>query len=248
MSKVTLNPLKIFDMKDHVVVILNSPSIWSEVWKQIWNDSRINVCADGAANKLMEMTKHGDYKMPKKIVGDFDSINKGTKEYFIEQGVSLIHVPDQNSPDILKSLKNALIDADIDKHEYVVILGGLCGRLDHTFQTVSILIRFYKEYQLDNVFVYDGCNLLTIINEGETELDFSDHPEFLTKMCGVIPICQRETIVTSTGLQYDMDSRQLAFGHLVSSSNRIMEDKVTIKTNAPANQTFDHCISYVNSL
>lgn len=53
--------------------------------------------------------------MPKKIVGDFDSINKGTKEYFIEQGVSLIHVPDQNSPDILKSLKNALIDADIDK-------------------------------------------------------------------------------------------------------------------------------------
>eukprot|EP00580_Thalassiosira_gravida_P012365 CAMPEP_0201650564 /NCGR_PEP_ID=MMETSP0493-20130528/41438_1 /ASSEMBLY_ACC=CAM_ASM_000838 /TAXON_ID=420259 /ORGANISM="Thalassiosira gravida, Strain GMp14c1" /LENGTH=101 /DNA_ID=CAMNT_0048126705 /DNA_START=1 /DNA_END=306 /DNA_ORIENTATION=+ len=52
--------------------------------------------------------------------------------------------------------------------------------------------------------------------------------------CGLIPIGGRCDDVRTTGLQWNLEGDvPLEFGGLVSSSNRVVEEVVTVKTSTP---------------
>lgn len=168
-----------------------------------------------------------DVKWPHVICGDFDSIEKGMDT----RDSKLIHLPDQDHTDLTKTIEWCLEQSNQRKWKFerILVLGGLNGRFDHTMSTLSTLIHFVNSRI--PIVVLDAYNMLFSLPEGESEVHVDS--EKTSKMCGVIPMTQKETIVTSKGLKYDMTDLPLAFGKLISSSNEVTTNQISLKSTAP---------------
>ena len=79
----------------------------------------------------------------------------------------------------------------------------------------------------------DGNNLVTVLTEGNTEINLANCSSYITRIAGFIPFCQKPTIVTSHGFKWDLTDAPLQFGGCISSSNEILGDAVNLQTNAP---------------
>jgi thiamine pyrophosphokinase len=72
------------------------------------------------------------------------------------------------------------------------------------------------------------------VSEDENIIQHSCHGIGEGPTCGLIPIMGRCEKVITTGLQWNLNGDvPLEFGGLVSSSNRIVNDLVTIETSSP---------------
>uniref|UniRef100_A0A0R3S398 Thiamine diphosphokinase n=1 Tax=Elaeophora elaphi TaxID=1147741 RepID=A0A0R3S398_9BILA len=198
--------------------------------RHLWNKSRFRGCTDGAANFIMLLVKNENCVKPDLISGDFDSITTVARQFF-ESEVEIVETPDQDYTDMCKALQ---IIAERMRNKKlsiskVIVLGGLCGRFDHVLSSLNSLLRFDS----CETIIIDGVNLVTILREGSTSLEFTGGQHLLTGKCGVIPFVQRETVVSSSGLKWNLDNTELAFGKLISTSNEMVSDTVAITCTAP---------------
>ncbi|EFP13308.1 CRE-TPK-1 protein [Caenorhabditis remanei] len=241
------HPFKIFTKPETSVSIwLNGePGAIQKEAENIWNSSKYRVATDGAINEITK--RHESVEWPHAICGDFDSIDKKIDM----RGAKVIHLPDQDHTDLTKTIEWCLEQKNekLWSFDRITLLGGLNGRFDHTMSTLSTLVRFVRNET--PIIVLDSCNLVFSLPEvsfsrkkttdscfqGESKI-YVDL-EKTTKMCGVIPIAQKETILTSNGLKYEMDSLPLAFGELVSSSNEVVTNEIKLKSTAPLIFTID---------
>ncbi|PAV79513.1 hypothetical protein WR25_08315 [Diploscapter pachys] len=195
-------------------------------WRQLWNEARRRYLTDGAANVIMKRQDH--LQVPHVISGDFDSVDaEKLKEW--ENICKVIHTPDQDHNDLYKAIHLMAIDAE-NPVKRIVILGGLQGRFDHVMQTVNTLLKAREHFGFQ-VFVLDGVNIAFVVGEGESQIEVDR--SFLTNVAGIIPICQKKTMATTKGLKWDVENTILEFGGLVSSSNELASDKISIKSTAP---------------
>lgn len=92
------------------------------------------------------------------------------------------------------------------------------------------------------IFLLDQQNLLTILKEGKHEIQFGKLRKLFPGSCGLIPITQRETIVSSKGFHWDLSENKMEFGGLISTSNRLELEKnngnLWVETTAPVILTF----------
>ncbi|CAI2348519.1 unnamed protein product [Caenorhabditis sp. 36 PRJEB53466] len=193
--------------------------------EELWNGAKYRVAADGALNEIEKRAETVEW--PHVVAGDFDS-----KDERIEtRNATIVHLPDQMKTDLTKSIEFCLEQNERKEWTFdrIVILGGLNGRFDHTMSTLSTLAMFVA--QSVPVFVLDSRNFLMAVPEGEMSVDVD--LQICSKMCGVIPIAQTPTRVTSNGLKYEMTDLPLAFGHLISSSNELAAERIQLKANAP---------------
>lgn len=107
------------------------------------------------------------------------------------------------------------------------------GRFDHSFGIVNSLT-IAKEYFTDLVLV-GSKGTLRVLGEGSHTIrrcsTFSSHDGHT---CGIIPLggllCNH---VSSTGLKWNLDDSTMHFGGMISSSNSMLEDCVTIDSPCP---------------
>uniref|UniRef100_A0A915PHR9 Thiamine diphosphokinase n=1 Tax=Setaria digitata TaxID=48799 RepID=A0A915PHR9_9BILA len=214
------------------VLWLNSPLDQSsaKLAGHLWNRGTFRSCTDGAANVIMSLVRDCNYLKPSLISGDFDSITVEARKFF-ESEVEIVETLDQDYTDMCKALQ---IIADRLRNKKlniskVIVLGGLFGRFDHVLSSLHSLLRFDG----CDAIIIDGVNLVTIVGEGSTNLEFTDGQYFLTGKCGIIPFVQSKTIVSSTGLKWNLDETELAFGKLISTSNEMVSDTISITSTAP---------------
>ncbi|KAL3994576.1 thiamine pyrophosphokinase [Acanthocheilonema viteae] len=198
--------------------------------QHLWNKSTFRGCTDGAANFIMPLVKNENYLKPDLISGDFDSITFVTKKFF-ESQVEIVETPDQDYTDMSKALQIIAERMGNKKLNIskVIVLGGLFGRFDHVLSSLHSILQFDS----CEIIIIDGVNLVTILREGSTNLEFTGAQHLLTGKCGVIPLIQRETIVSCSGLKWNLDKTELAFGKLISTSNEMVSDTVSITCTAP---------------
>ncbi|WKY01216.1 hypothetical protein Q1695_015317 [Nippostrongylus brasiliensis] len=67
--------------------------------------------------------------------------------------------------------------------------------------------------------------------QGEHSLKIDRH--LVTGTCGVVPFCQKPTVVTMNGFRWNLEDTKMAFGSLISTSNFMVKDVLHIKTSAP---------------
>ncbi|GMR39055.1 hypothetical protein PMAYCL1PPCAC_09250, partial [Pristionchus mayeri] len=115
----------------------------------------------------------------------------------------------------------------------IIVLGGLSGRLDHTLRSLNTLLIAPKFFHSSAppVYILDGENLAFVIREGNYEIQLDR--ALLTGKSGVIPFCQEETRMITRGINWNADESLTKFGGIVCTSNEIVEDTITITTNAP---------------
>ncbi|KAH9806844.1 thiamine pyrophosphokinase [Melampsora americana] len=252
LSNLSCTPWDKYSIESKIyLIILNTPICKTEsvIFENLWNSSDIKVCADGGSNQLYEFDSN---LKPDYIKGDLDSILKEVYDHYFEKGVKICLDHDQDSTDLVKCLN--LIDelegkGDQDEGVSILIHGGIGGRLDQTFHTLSTILKLSlsitnqilnKDQKLDkdenenevlkrslkrNVWVIDSFskNMTFVINK-----EFQH--QLMTKKswkkegdltCGIIPIGVAEAIVTTKGLRWDLNNTVTSMTGLLSTSNQV---------------------------
>ncbi|EGG01497.1 uncharacterized protein MELLADRAFT_92108 [Melampsora larici-populina 98AG31] len=240
------------------LIILNTPICKTEpsIFTNLWNSSTIRICADGGSNRLYDF--NSDFK-PDFIKGDLDSIEESVKDYYSGLGVKICLDRDQDSTDLGKCL--ALVqeierEREGDELVWVLIHGGIGGRLDQTIHTLHTLLKLELEpinrnekMTKDNeeevikrsyerqVWVVDSFskNLTFVINkEFQHELMIEKSWKRESELtCGILPIGVNEAIVTTKGLRWDLDDTITSMTGLLSTSNQVAKctEVIEIETN-----------------
>lgn len=116
-----------------VIIICGGKAPSMELLQEEIKDNTIVICADSGANYLI------NYKItPHYLVGDFDSINPETLEYFKTKNVIIETYPvEKDDTDSELALKKAL---ELGATE-VVFLGCIGSRIDHVYGNIGLLKR-----------------------------------------------------------------------------------------------------------
>lgn len=233
-----------YSSADHryVLIILNQPFSYP-LLKRLWNGCSLRYCADGGANRLHDVLREirlvgeaedarGMY-LPDLIKGDLDSLRSGVREYYTSKNITVVEDHDQYSTDLMKCI-SALAEkekAEGMEDSNLVILGGLSGRLDQTVHTLSFLHKLRKGKR--RVFAITDDSVAWVLPEGEHRIHINH--AMLGPTCGLLPLGVDSTILSTTGLRWNLTDTESSFDGLVSTSNHLVpeEEFVWVKTSRP---------------
>lgn len=235
----------------------------SRIFKHLWDQSSYRICADGGANRLFDATlvtsdapsdktTPSEY-LPDKIKGDLDSIRSDVRAHYENLGVDVERDRCQDTNDLDKCLQtilagfNAGNDEAADKRTNVYIYGAFGGRFDQEMASFQALYRWADAFSYRLVLYTDETcafllpagevnevKLANIIEADANKSDENNRSMGEGVTCGLIPIGCRCDSVTTTGLKWNLDGDvPLEFGGLVSTSNRIVQDTVTVQSSQP---------------
>ncbi|KAN0084061.1 thiamine pyrophosphokinase [Tylopilus felleus] len=220
------------------LIILNQP-FSLPLLETLWKACSWKCCADGGANRLYDLlgeARDGDLLRnlytPDLIKGDLDSLRGDVRDYYSAKGVPVLQDLDQDTTDLMKCIETLEENERKEGHEYeTLILGGFSGRLD---QTIHLLSHIHKIRQMrSRVYVITDDNIGWVLDGGHHRISI-DH-DVLGPTCGLLPVGIDSTVLSTSGLQWNLDETESSFDGLVSTSNHLVpaEQFVTIKTSRP---------------
>ncbi|KAI6007960.1 thiamine pyrophosphokinase [Pisolithus marmoratus] len=197
------------------LIILNQP-FSRNLLDILWKACSWHCCADGGANPLYDLlpddlrcwwTRHDCRYVPDLVKGDLDSLRADVWDYYMSKGVSVVQDHDQNSTDLMKCVQSVEEKEKLESRE-----GYDAVRNHHSWRT-GWEIRPHDAYSLGQHCIHIDHNIL-----GPT--------------CGLLPIGVDSTILTTTGLRWNLKS---SFNGLISTSNHLVPEEffVTINTSRP---------------
>jgi len=218
------------------LIILNQPFSFS-LLHRLWNSSEWRCCADGGGNRLYDVLGRASDSeakatyLPDLIKGDLDSLREDVREYYASQGVPVVQDHDQNSTDLMKCVLSLREREQVDGIEYeLIILGGLSGRLDQTIHTMSFMHKLRKDR--DKVIAITDDNAGWVLDSGEHMIKI-DH-NLLGQTCGLLPVGVESTVLSTSGLEWNLNDCVSSFDGLMSTSNHLVPGRdVWVRTTRP---------------
>lgn len=169
------------------------------------------ICADGGLNVALELGIK-----PNLIIGDFDSADKD-----IPEGVEVIKFPTKkNDTDMMCAVKEGLSRG----FDEFMILGGLGGRLDHTFSNLSV-INYLSSHGAKGVLV-DEKNEAFVASHGTVSVIGRKG-----NTISVFPFATRSCLVSYDGFEYPIANSRLysdCSQGPMGVSNRLLSDRARI--------------------
>ncbi|KAI0279731.1 thiamine pyrophosphokinase [Russula aff. rugulosa BPL654] len=234
------------------LIILNQP-FSKALLRHLWHATDWHCCADGGANRLHDVlncdtgdaidttittasaaSDRVDDYLPDLLKGDLDSVREDVRRYYETRGVRVVQDDDQNSTDLMKCIRSLQEkeEADgVDTPYDVVLLCGFSGRLDQTVHLLSYLHKLRKSGR--RLFAVADENVGWVLDEGKHRISI-DH-SVLGPTCGLLPVGVDSTVLTTTGLRWNLTNQTSGFDGLLSTSNHLVpdEDTVYIETSRP---------------
>lgn len=212
------------------LIVINTPIIRRDVFATVWKNASIRYCADGGANRVYDAFGKDDAYVPDLIKGDLDSLRDDVRQYYASKGVPVERDGDQYATDLGKCIKALEAqEAESGKIYQLVVYGGLSGRLDQTAHTLHALYKLRREREW--AWIVSEESLTCVLDAGSHEL-YLPHA-LLGKTCGILPVGVDSAQVTTTGLEWNLDDAETSFDTLLSTSNHLVSDAVTVMTNKP---------------
>jgi thiamine pyrophosphokinase len=78
-------PIELGSVPLNNLIILNSPSYSHGIAECVWHSCKLQVCADGGANRLYDAMNNEEERMkyiPTFIIGDLDSVREEVLDYY----------------------------------------------------------------------------------------------------------------------------------------------------------------------
>lgn len=183
-------------------------------FKSIFSKYEMIISADGASNKLRQIDI-----VPNYILGDLDSIDEETLEYYKARSVEFIKFnPEKDFSDT-----HICIDFLISKgYSQIDLYGALGGRWDHSISNFGLM---YYAYQKNVILsLIDRYDCAKICGIGEY---ISKKKE---KQCFSIFAVFEDAVVSLAGVKYPLNEYPLSRGESIGLSNEYVNDcKVSIK-------------------
>ncbi|KAL3827834.1 hypothetical protein ACJIZ3_016636 [Penstemon smallii] len=204
----------------------------------LWKHAQLRMCADGGANRLYDelpqlfpeeeaLAIRKRYK-PDLIKGDMDSIREEVLQFYKNAGTEVVDASeDQDTTDLHKCVAYVK-DLPKLKNQNLCILaaGALGGRFDHEVGNINVLCRFPS---MRIILLSDNCliQLLPCSHRHEMRI-LSDYEG---PHCGLVPIGEPSKSTTTTGLQWNLTNAEMRFGGLISTSNIVKGEIVTVQSD-----------------
>ncbi|WRX09673.1 thiamine pyrophosphokinase [Theobroma cacao] len=207
----------------------------------LWKHAQLRLCADGGANRVYDEmprlfpqedasdVRRSRYK-PDVIKGDMDSIRTEVLDFYTSLGTEIIDKShDQDTTDLHKCVTYIRDFApDLDKSNLcILVAGALGGRFDHEMGNLNVLCRFSS---LRIVLLSDDSLIHLLPRTHQHEIHILSSIE--GPHCGLIPIGMPSSSSTTTGLQWDLNETEMRFGGLISTSNIVTGEKVTVQSDS----------------
>lgn len=173
------------------------------------------ISVDGGAGHLRKMGI-----MPSILLGDFDSANSEDLKFFIDRGIETYQFPiEKDMTDSELAIEKAL-ETGADE---LLLVGAVGSRVDHSLANIFLLKKL-----LDigvKACILDENNKIYMFNT-----NFSLQKQEGYKL-SLIPISEKVTGVTTTGLKYKLNDATMYLGTSWGVSNEFVEDTATVTIN-----------------
>lgn len=205
----------------------------------LWEHAQLRICADGGANRLYDelpllfpceaaLTIRNRYK-PDLIKGDMDSVREDVLGFYKNLGTEIVDAShDQDTTDLHKCI-DYVRDLPNLKNQNICILvaGALGGRFDHEIGNINVLCRFSSTRI---ILLSDDCLIQLLPSSHHHEIHIL--PAVEGPHCGLIPIGGSSKSSTTTGLRWNLSDTEMRFGGLISTSNMVTGEIVTVKSDS----------------
>ncbi|MCL7050774.1 hypothetical protein MKW94_006521 [Papaver nudicaule] len=226
------------DNKNYALILLNQPL--PKFTPQLWDYAKLRLCADGGANRVFDEmplllprqdpVSVRDRYVPDVIKGDMDSIRTEVKDFYANLGSKIVDASeDQDTTDLHKCISFVQDTIpDVDKPDLcILVVGALGGRFDHEMGNINVLCNFSN---IRIVLISDDCLIQLLPRTHHHEINILSSVE--GPHCGLIPIATASAKATTSGLEWNLDDTEMKFGGLVSTSNMVREEKITVKSDS----------------
>ncbi|RKP05561.1 thiamine pyrophosphokinase [Thamnocephalis sphaerospora] len=227
------------ECRPYAVILLNQP-LDSRHWPLLWTRAQVRLCADGGINSLYDATACASHSIPGAVYpeflcGDMDSALAPVVAWFEAKGVEVCRIADQNSTDFEKCIRrlehweheHCLTESPVSLMP-IIVLGALSGRFDHCMHAINVL---HKQRSARRIYLMSEASVAFLLDEGEHTIHVDRSLEGPT--CGLLPVGIAHATLSTTGLRWNLDGADTRFGGMVSTSNALDQDTVTISTTAP---------------
>lgn len=208
-SELPTNNLFSKEQLENALILIGAGSISEDRFRSFLQEDSEIIAADGGVNKLKEWGI-----IPDRVFGDMDSIeDRG----FWEEKTKVIEIEEQDTTDLEKCLYST--DAEL-----YLAFGFTGSRFDHSLYTLHVLEK-YKDKNI--IFITDEEAIFKIQDEWSAKLPIGTRISF-------IPL-EETTNIKSQGLKYPLDGIKLKIGEMVSTSNEVSEENVSVQLEKGSN-------------
>jgi thiamine pyrophosphokinase len=159
-----------------------------------------------------------------------DSIRPEVLDFYTRLGTRVFDEShDQDTTDLHKCIAYIRdFTPTVDKSNLcILVTGALGGRFDHEAGNINVLYRFSN---LRIILLSDDSIIQLLPRTHRHEIHI--HSSVEGPHCGLIPIGAPSGTTTTTGLEWDLTETEMKFGGLVSTSNLVKEEKVTVESDS----------------
>ncbi|KAL5859100.1 hypothetical protein ACOSQ3_000397 [Xanthoceras sorbifolium] len=206
----------------------------------LWNHAQVRLCADGGANRVFDelplLFPHEDaievrkrYK-PDLIKGDMDSIRAEVLDFYASLGTKVVDEShDQDTTDLHKCIAYICdFTPHMEKSNLcILVAGALGGRFDHEAGNINVLYNFSA---IRIILLSEDCLIHLLPKTHHHEIYIQSN--VVGPHCGLIPIGMPSGSTSTTGLRWDLNGTEMRFGGLVSTSNIVDADKITVRSDS----------------
>ncbi|KAI1811687.1 thiamine pyrophosphokinase [Poronia punctata] len=240
------------------LIILHQPIQDRHLFRDIWRSAKSKIAADGGANEIYRLSKSTNsravgssrglvesadpYTSLDTIIGDLDSLSDEARAYFSH--THIIHEPDQYSTDFTKAVRYSRRESP---GRDLVCLGGLGGRVDQGLSQLHHLYMFQTSptYAEGRMYLLSEESLSFLLKGGrrhriwvrEPCAEAEDTPaqirsELFSRYVGIVPLAG-PAVISTRGLEWDVQDWPTAFGTQMSTSNHVLPgtEAVEIQTD-----------------
>ncbi len=174
------------------------------------------ICADGGAALARRWGI-----TPEIIVGDEDSLDAVTKEYWQRQKVPFLKVSSvKDETDMDLAVEYALAQGAM----HITLVGGWGSRIDHSLGNIELLYRLALK-GIENALLTKEHRLHAFSREFKAKVDLGHY-------VSLVPLTPQVTGVATTGLLYALEGGTLEKGSTFTISNETVATDIIVRTES----------------
>jgi thiamine pyrophosphokinase len=199
-------------MKKRAIIISNGKMKNKRFYNKLIKKNDYIICVDGGSKhaKKLNIT-------PRMIIGDLDSLDRPTQEYFLKKGVEIIRYNREKDKTDMQIAVELVMKMGFKD---VLIMCVFGDRLDHVLANI-FLLQMLVERNIKSKIIDEYNEIFLIKNSGKIRGKAGD-------IVSLLPLTQEVSKIKTKGLKYEIVNGKLKICDTLGISNVLTKNVATI--------------------